>query len=50
MNANGQAPLALTLAGAEIQIRVHLIGRLVLFMSAQSSRTTSAVISAVLIP
>lgn len=37
MNAHGQTPLALTLATAEIQIRVHLISRLVLFMSAQSS-------------
>lgn len=48
MNAHGQTPLALTLATAEIQIRVHLIGRLVLFMSAHSSHITPVVISAAL--
>ncbi len=36
MNARGRTPLALTLATAEIQNRVHLMSRLELFMSAQS--------------
>ncbi len=46
MNARGQTPLALTLA--TIQIRVHLLSRLALFTSAQSSRVVSVVISAAL--
>lgn len=45
MNAHGQTPLALTLATAEIQIRVHLISRLVLLMSAHSPHIISIVIS-----
>lgn len=45
MNARGQTPLALTLATAEIQIRVHLISRLALFMSAQSSPISPALSS-----
>lgn len=44
MNAHGQTPLALTLAGAGIQIRVHLISRLTLFMSAASSCIISVII------
>lgn len=44
MNANGQTSLALTLATAEIQIRVHLISRLELVMSARSSRIISIVV------
>lgn len=50
MNANWDAPLALTLATAEIQISVHAMVRWLLFTSAQPSPVISAIISAALLP
>lgn len=50
MNANGQTSLALTLATAEIPIRVRVISRSVLFTSPSSSRIISILISAALKP